>query len=296
MNFFGLSFPMGRFAGIEVRVHFTFFLYAFSLLWGHNNVLFGAILILGLYLSILLHEFGHALAARWCDGDARQIVLWPLGGLAMVRPLFNPTAHLITAAAGPMVSLVLFAGFTLLTHLLPSAFWMQWPILYGLTSELAQLNGMLLFFNLIPAFPMDGGRILRDTLWHWIGVERATNTAVFLSRVLAGVGIAAGIFFQAYQLSILALFIFLLCSAEQNALLWEGPVMPFSIRERLKRGRRQRAFFGAVARAEQAPIVEGFHRCAVCGRTEIESPEEIFRVSSDGHEYCARHLPARAGR
>ncbi|MFZ4695105.1 MAG: site-2 protease family protein [Verrucomicrobiia bacterium] len=292
MSFFGLSVPFGRFLGIEVRLHFTFFLYAFVLLrrFG-DDMLIGALVIFGLYASVLLHEFGHALAARWCDGEAPLIILWPLGGLAVCRPLFNPTAHLLTSAAGPAVSVALWLGFSALAHLLPVSLWHSWPMLHAVVIEMADLNRMLVIFNLIPAFPMDGGRILRDTLWHFTNVSRATSVAIGLGRVLAACGIAWGLFSGDIQLAILAVFIFLMGSAEQRSLAWQGPVQPFSIPERFRRGRRQKAF-----REARAPFLGesvAFHRCATCGVTEIEEPHATFRVAADGEEYCSRHLPAK---
>ncbi|MCC7519751.1 MAG: site-2 protease family protein [Verrucomicrobiae bacterium] len=289
MSFFGLSVPFGRFFGIEVRLHFTFFLYAIVLIreFGENTWL-GFLIVGGLYASVLLHEFGHALAARWCDGEAPLIILWPLGGLAVCRPLFNPTAHLLTSAAGPAVSVALWLGLGALVRI-PSGLWDTWPLLHLWLAKVAGLNGMLVFFNLIPAFPMDGGRILRDALWHFTRVERATAVAVGIGRVLAACGIVWGIFSGDYWLSILAVFIFMMGSAEQQTLAWQGPVQPFSILERLRRGRRRRAF-----REAHAPFLGesvAFHRCATCGVTELEAPHEIFRVASDGEEYCAKHLP-----
>lgn len=284
--------PFGRFLGIEVRLHITFFLYAFVLMKQFNSLLVGFLVVFGLYGSVLLHEFGHALAARWCDGEAPLIILWPLGGLAVCRPTFNPTAHLITSAAGPAVSVALWLGSSALLHfsggMLESV-----PLLYVFVEQMAQLNRMLVLFNLIPAFPMDGGRIVRDTLWHWMRVEKATAVALGLSRVLAACGIVYGIFVRDYQLAILAGFIMLMGSSEQRMLAMAGPVQPFSIRERFRRGRRQKTF-----REAHAPFLGesvAFHRCATCGVTELEEPHGMFRVAADGEEYCSRHLPAKGG-
>lgn len=294
MSFFGLSVPFGRFLGIEVRLHFTFFIYAvFMLRRFGDEMLLGALVIFGLYASVLLHEFGHALAARWCDGEAPLIILWPLGGLAVCRPLFNPTAHFLTSAAGPAVSIALWAGFGALAHLVPSSFWQAWPMLQAVVFELYDINRMLVLFNLIPAFPMDGGRILRDTLWHFTNVERATGIAVGLGRVLAGGAVVWGLYSHDTWLAVLAVFIFTMGSAERQSLAWQGPVQPFSIPERLRRGRRRREF-----REAQAPFLGeavAFHRCATCGLTELEAPHEAFRVAADGEEYCAEHLPPRGG-
>ena len=236
MNFFAISFPMGRFFGISVRIHITFFLYALVRITGagKDQYLAEAVFLAGLYLSVLLHEFGHSLAARWCDGESNLIILWPLGGLAFCRPLFNPTAHLITAAAGPFVTFILFMIFLIL-HFAGMGTILQQPELAGFISNMMFINAALLIFNLIPAFPMDGGRILRDTLWHWMSVERATQIAGNISKFFAATGFIYGIFSGNYMLSVIAVFIFMQSSAERAFLQMEGPVQPFSIMERLHR-------------------------------------------------------------
>jgi Zn-dependent protease len=299
MNFFDLSLPAGRYFGIPVRIHFTFIIVAFNrLLMEGNNLPASLIFIVGLYTSVLLHEFGHSLAARWCDGDADQIILWPLGGLAVCRPLFNPTAHLITGAAGPFVSLVLCGLFTVLSRVVP-ADGSGW--LVAIMDLMAAINGGLLIFNLLPVFPMDGGRILRDTLWFWMGVDRATRTAVMISKTVIILAIIAFFFelvpwlrqYDPVWLALIGVYIYFQASAEEASLEYEGLVRPFSIRERFKRGIRRRAFQKGVAEKVEQEETEGFHRCAVCGRTENSSRDLVFRIASDGREYCTEHLPGR---
>ena len=302
MDFFGYGIPLGRYFGINVRLHFTFLLYAFARVSQFGNVAFGFAYIVGLYLCILLHEFGHALAARWCDGEANDILLWPLGGLAFVRPAFNPTAHLITTVAGPFVTLVLWGVFAGLAALMGQV----WGPIYVLSHEqrmvlyyisaMASLNKYLLIFNLIPAFPMDGGRILRDTLWHWLSAETATAIAINVSRVMAVLGAAYAIYEQDYWLLVFPVFIFMQCLNEQHIVAMEARgVYQFSIKERLKRGQRQLAFRQAVKEVTGAESAAAFHHCATCGLTEIESPTMDFRVCEEcttGNEYCREHLNA----
>jgi len=287
---------MGRFAGISVRIHITLFLYAFYSLQDFKNPFYGVFFITGLFASILLHEFGHAFAARFCDGEANEILLWPLGGLALCRPLFNPTAHLITAAAGPLVTLALVLLFGALNVLLPMI-GANLAHVSDLVFDMMIVNGWLLIFNMIPAFPMDGGRILRDMLWYWLGVDRATTAAVGVSKILAAIGfligLRTGLQSGNYMLAILAVFIFFQSSMEKLSLEWQGLVKPFSLRERLRRGKRQRNFRVSVGVGIKEEPSEGFHRCAVCGKTEREAPDLLFRVAADGHEYCSDHLSSR---
>lgn len=298
MDIFGSGIPLGRYFGINVRMHFTFLVYAFYRAWTGGDLVLGLVYIAGLYGCILLHEFGHALAARWCDGEANDILLWPLGGLAFCRPAWHPTAHLITSAAGPFVTLVLAGVFSIgasvlrpLGHDAVAVGYVYW-----FARQMAVLNAILLLFNLIPAFPMDGGRILRDILWYWLGAERATFIAVTVSRVIAVAGGVWAVSRGDYWLVIMAVYLFLQAGQQGEVLASESSgVYGFSIRERLRRGRRQRVFRGAVATA--APVA--FHLCAICGRTERDDPHLDFRVCTecaDGSEYCAEHLHAHPHR
>lgn len=300
MDFLNTGIPLGEYWGIRVRLHFTFLIYAFYRAQSWGNIGFGLAYVAGLYFCILLHEFGHALAARWCDGEAHEILLWPLGGLAFVRPAWNPTAHLITTVAGPFVTLVLwflFGGLRWATASLmqvypQSAEAVSLP--YLLMAVMAQTNKWLLIFNLIPAFPMDGGRIFRDTLWHWMSAEKATRIAVIVSQVIAVTAIGWAVIKGDYWLIFLALFILMQSVHERQAVAFEaGGSYNFSIRERLHRASRQRAFRGGVRQRARDDDTTPFHRCAVCGTTEQNSSTAEFRVCTDcaDHaEYCMEHL------
>jgi Zn-dependent protease len=289
MDFLNLGIPLGRYFGINVRLHFTFLIYAFQQVQRSHDFLYGFVFIAGLYLCILAHEFGHALAARWADGEATDILLWPLGGLAYCRPAWHPTAHLICTVAGPFVSLLIWLGLGL-AYRGVSLWWPEQFFARQLLSHLSNYNLVILLFNLIPAFPMDGGRILRDTLWHWMSAEKATSIAVWTSRGIAAGGILWAVANQDYWLILMALFILWQAQSEYAALAYEAAGhYGFSLRERLKRGRRQRAFV-----AQRAEVVAAsFHRCTSCGRTEQDDRYLEFRICSDcsgGQEYCRDHI------
>jgi len=292
MDFLNYGIPFGRYFGINVRVHFTFFLFAFYRVSQWGNIGLGLAYILGLYLCILLHEFGHALAARWCDGEANDILLWPLGGLAFVRPAWHPTAHLITTVAGPFVTFVLWILFHSAVTALSAAGLAGAALWFCVAMR--DMNLLLLIFNLIPAFPMDGGRILRDTLWHWMRAETATLIAVRVSQVIAVAAIAWAVYSQDFWLLFLAGFILMQTGHERHIVAMEaGGQYGFSVRERLRRGFRQRAYRQAVRDNAQMEAAMPFHRCATCGRTERDAPEMEFRVCTDcsnGQEYCPQHL------
>ncbi|MDD2709940.1 MAG: site-2 protease family protein [Verrucomicrobiae bacterium] len=299
MNFFSLSIPIGQAFGIPIRVHITFLLYiGYELFFSGQHLVATALFFLALFLSVLLHEFGHSLAARWCDGSADEIILWPLGGLAVCQPVFNPKANLITGAAGPAVSLLLLILFSTLYQILP---FLGGGHLNFFIAYMARANQILFLFNLIPAFPMDGGRILRDSLWLWLGVEKATHAAVILSRSLSLTTMAAVLLAPAFvshftspnQLAFVACFIFYASFGEQDSVALQGPERSFSIRNRFKTGLRRGAFRKSIRDRRQEDEANSFHRCVICGHTEKSHPGLAFRIAANGEEYCAKHLPIR---
>jgi Zn-dependent protease len=313
MDILSSGIPLGRYFGINVRLHWAFVAYAYWQVSRWGDLFYGLAFILGLYFCILLHEFGHALAARWCDGQADDILLWPLGGLAYCQPAWNPTAHLITTVAGPFVTLVLWLVLGGMAQL--AGKYLDAPVFTWFLMKLSEINLFLLLFNLIPAFPMDGGRILRDTLWHWMRAVTATRIAVWCCRcvaVLAAVLILVPMEFWMntmadglpvwiwkvvaycsgqYWLLLLVGFSFVQARREEEIVRMEAMgTYGFSVRERWKRGQRQRGFRQAVAERRQE---SAFHRCTTCGRTERDLTTLEFRVCSDcrnGEEYCQEHL------
>jgi Zn-dependent protease len=158
---------------------------------------------------VLLHEFGHALACRQTGGQADTIVLWPLGGIAFVKPPPRPGAYLWSIAAGPLVNAVLFPLLTLLAVAVARLHWRTvHPDFYNFVVTIFLINGVLLFFNLIPVYPLDGGQIVRGLLWLKIGPIRSLKVASII-------GFGGAILFawwafasRSIWLGILAFFIF----------------------------------------------------------------------------------------
>lgn len=238
--------PFGRFRGIAIRIHLSLILYLVvrAAQEGYEVGYWGYALayLVGLYFCILLHEFGHAFGARWCDGEADHILLWPLGGLAYTRPAFHPTAHLVTTIAGPAVTLLLWGFFSILGWALrPSLVGSDrlTLVLFWFVMEMADANRWLLIFNLIPAFPMDGGRVLRDLLWRRKRFYDATSIAATVGKIVALIGGAWGLFTRDFWLILLAVFVWMQGEYEKQLAseeLWRTD--DFSLRERLARGRR----------------------------------------------------------
>jgi Zn-dependent protease len=150
--------PLFRVAGIQVYLHFTWFIVAaleiFRFAHRYHNPVWAVAEYLTLFLIVLLHEFGHAFACRQTGGQANQIVLWPLGGVAFVKPPPRPGAYLWSIAAGPLVNAALFPVFT--TPIF-AAIQLHWrataPDLSHFVLSIALINGFLLFFNLLPIYP-----------------------------------------------------------------------------------------------------------------------------------------------
>jgi Zn-dependent protease len=200
------SLRLGSISGIEIRVHFTFALlvaaYAGQLAeqYGRRGALFGALLVLCLFACVVLHELGHSLLAQRFGVLVREIVLLPIGGVArLLSEPKKPLHELLIAAAGPAVNAVIAAG--LFLALGPDVFTNRGiaqlqeqalgsPSLHGLLTLLFWGNLALAAFNMVPALPMDGGRVLRALLSFFVGPVRATNIASALAQMLAvGLGL-----------------------------------------------------------------------------------------------------------
>ncbi|HUD45806.1 MAG TPA: site-2 protease family protein [Candidatus Baltobacteraceae bacterium] len=176
------SIHLFRLGGIDVYLHWSWFLvaiYMVSYRLGRYSTFFWAVLeYLTLFCIVLMHEFGHSLACRSVGGRADQIILWPLGGVAYVDPPPRPGATLWSIAAGPLVNLGLFpilSGAVLLARMQG---WISTaPNLYQFVEAIWFINAILLGFNLLPVYPLDGGQILRSLLWFAVGRARSLMIA-----------------------------------------------------------------------------------------------------------------------
>src|SRR5712692_5627090 len=162
------SIRLFHFAGIDLFLHWSWFLVAVFEINGrtrmYSSLTWNVLEYLALFLIVMLHEFGHALACRQVGGKANQIVLWPLGGVAYVAPPQRPGATLWSIAAGPLVNVALFPVLSVLFLLAHTAGW-QGTDPYQFVRAVWVLNLGLLIFNLLPIYPLDGGQILRAVLW-----------------------------------------------------------------------------------------------------------------------------------
>lgn len=221
-NPLGWSIRLFRAAGITVRVHlftivFLLFMIVWSILPSQMGFGFMALAMVSLFGVVLAHEFGHCFACRWMGGEADRIVLLPIGGLALTRPADSWKAHFVTSAGGPAVNLLLvplavsalfacgLSDHVLFNPLTPSLT-LASPEFQASTTLAAYakvalwwvhyVNLVILAFNAcIPAFPLDGGRMLQAVLWDRLGYRRATEVAVLSGFVagtlLIGLGLAS---------------------------------------------------------------------------------------------------------
>src|SRR5207244_3854497 len=188
-----------RFAGIEVFLHFSWFLVAAIYISGYirryESPVWGVLEYISVFAIVLIHEFGHALACRQTGGIADRIVLWPLGGIAFVNPPRRPGAMLWSIAAGPLVNVILLPIFSIALTL--SRINAGEPTDFGLfLYHVWWINLGLLIFNILPIYPLDGGQILRSLLWFPLGEIRSLQIASVIglvgSVVLAGVFLLLG--------------------------------------------------------------------------------------------------------
>lgn len=220
------SFPIGTVKGTVIRIHLTFVLF---LVWigvsayaqgGQRAAVEGVLFISLLFLCVLLHEFGHVFAARRYGVQTPDITLLPIGGVARLERIpEKPAEELVVALAGPAVNVVIAALLFLVLGGLPSMDdGMQVQNAgVGLLERLAWVNISLVVFNLIPAFPMDGGRVLRALLAYRLGYARGTRIAAGIGQAVAFALGLAGLFGGNPLLIFIALFVYMAASAEASA-------------------------------------------------------------------------------
>jgi Zn-dependent protease len=250
-----------RIAGIDIYLHWSWFIIAVIeveyLRNRYSSLLWCVLEYLALFVIVLLHEFGHAFACRQVGGRADTILLWPLGGVAYVDPPQRPGAMLWSLAAGPLVNVALL------------------PILAG-AYILARINGVpepgsdpyiwlrsvlvidiiLLAFNILPIYPLDGGQILRSLLWFLLGRGRSLQIATVVGFIGAAVFICFAIFEGSVWLLAVSAYMLLNC--------WTGWKMARILIRQEKLPRRE-GF--ACPNCGAKPPLGPHWRCAQCQKT-----------------------------
>jgi len=254
------SFKIFTWLGIPVFFHWTFGLIFLYILYHAQNEGLATIetiwltgLFMALFLCVLLHEFGHAIAARRYGVKTRDIVLMPIGGVARLERMpEKPFQEFVVAIAGPMVNVViaslLLVGMTLMVDegllelfsyairsdigeeiVTESGYFLSPWLHFGI--KLAFTNVALVIFNMIPAFPMDGGRVFRALLSMWLGRPRATKIAAWLGQVIALLLVLAGLWSGDFMLSVLGIFVIYAARAENDNVQTEDLLSRYKARD-----------------------------------------------------------------
>ncbi len=239
----GGSIQLGRILGIPLRVHFTFLLLlAFFGYLGYRDgdavgAVWSILFICALFGCVILHELSHSMVARYYGVEVESITLLPIGGVAAMKEMPRaPVQEGVMAIAGPIASMAIaavFAGIIAVTGSLGPIVFQGQP-LFG---ALMWTNIIIAIFNLIPAFPMDGGRVLRAVLAHYLGLVRATRVAVTLGQILA-VGIALGGVFILGNLwlGLIGVFIFLGAGQEGRQVQTQALLASVTARQAMVQG------------------------------------------------------------
>ncbi len=217
------SLTVGYVAGTAVRIHATFVLF---LVWiwvtyyqrgGVEAAWEGVAFVSLLFLCVLLHEFGHVFAARRYGVKTPDVTLWPFGGIANLERIpEKPSEELVVAIAGPLVNVVIAAALLLYLGATvdPANLMKIEDPAVSMVAKLAGANIFLVLFNMVPAFPMDGGRVLRALLAIKFGFSRATQYAAGIGQGFAIAFGLLGIITGNFMLVIIAVFVFLAASGE----------------------------------------------------------------------------------
>ena len=228
-----LSLYIGKFADIKVYIHWTFWLILVWIFFVYYNInqspqegFEGVLFILALFACVVLHEFGHALTAKRYNIKTRNITLYPIGGVASLESMpEQPKREFLVAIAGPLVNVVIAAilwvylestgqmpDFSALDNAEPEEIdGMSLPFSFNLLMA----NVILVAFNLIPAFPMDGGRMLRALLAFKLDRAKATRIAANIGQLLAISFVVFGIFYN-FWLVIIGFFIYIGAGSEAS--------------------------------------------------------------------------------
>ena len=186
------SLRLFQFFGTTVYVHWSWFLVAYFQIQdrAHEYTWFGwnVLEYVSTFLIVLLHEFGHVFACKSVGGVANKVVLWPLGGVALVSTPRRAGAEIWTTAAGPLVNVLLPLLFGLHLWSLPELGPNQIAIMSDAAvfwEQMLTINIVMLVFNLLPVFPMDGGRLFRGLLWLLIGERKSLMIAALVGLLAA---------------------------------------------------------------------------------------------------------------
>jgi len=277
------SIRLFKLFGITVYLHWAWFIavwYFVSQAKGYSSPIWSVMECLSLFGIVLIHEFGHQLACRSVGGQTHDIILWPLGGVAYVSPPQRPGAQLWSIAAGPLVNVILFPILSALLWLGAQADSIDAvPDWLRFLHHVWTINLVLLIFNMLPIYPLDGGQILRSLLWFLFG--RANS--LLAASIIGFIGVAGLILFALWLrdtwLIILCVFIVLNC--------WGGLMQARALAKVAKAPRRE-GF--ACPECKTPPPLGNFWRCGKC-RNPFDTFETHGICPHCATEYAATSCP-----
>ena len=259
------SLKIFRLAGISVFVHWSWFLVAiYSIQFRtheYSSMIWNVLEYLSLFLIVLTHEFGHQLACRQVGGQTHDIVLWPLGGVAYVNPPQRAGAQLWSIAAGPLVNVILIPILSVLVYASAHMGWNDThPDANDFINNVWVINLILLIFNMMPVYPLDGGQILRSLLWFPFGRANSLLVASIIGIVGVVGLIGLAVFVHSLWMGIMAAFILMNC--------WQGLKQAQALSRAAKIPRR--AGFTCPS-CKMSPPTGAYWRCGQCSQ-----PFDIF--------------------
>ncbi len=264
-----------RLFGVDVFLHWSWAIVAVIWIQLHQkayaNPVWMMVEYLTLFAIVTMHEFGHALACKSVGGRAHDIVLWPLGGIAYVSPPNRPGPYLWSIVAGPLVNVLLLPitiGIFFLA--LKSGLNSESDLLQFLRTIML-MNGLLLAFNLLPIFPLDGGQILRGLLWCIIGAGRSLMIAAWIGILAAGLALVVCLSKGNIYLSFMAFFAAQrsymgIQLARQIRLLEQAPIYSWFRCPGCGKNPPAGAWLNCACNAPIDPFQSG-GSCRFCGRT-----------------------------
>jgi Zn-dependent protease/predicted RNA-binding Zn-ribbon protein involved in translation (DUF1610 family) len=277
------SIRLFKLFGITVYLHWAWFLavaYFVSQTRNQSSLLWSILECLSMFLIVLIHEFGHQLACRSVGGETHDIVLWVLGGVAYVSPPQRPGATLWSIAAGPLVNVVLFPLLLVLMILGRSAGWEDaHPDASSFIFTLFSINLVLLIFNMLPIYPLDGGQILRSLLWFVFGRAHSLMIASYIGFVGVAGLVAYAFWVKSIWMGIMCAFILTNC--------WGGLMQARALAKMANAPRRE-GFACPVCKT--APPQGEIWRCGKC-RKAFDTFESQGVCPHCGTQYAATSCP-----
>jgi Zn-dependent protease len=240
------SLQLGKPFGIRLSVHWSFSLLLVWILFislRHglqlHQILWHFVFVLALFACVVLHEFGHSLVAIRLGGQVQSILLLPIGGMANISKMPDgPKEEFLVSAAGPLVNIVIAAALWIYLLLFHPVHWRELEYdaitLMNFPAMLMAANLFIVAFNMIPAFPMDGGRLLRSALASRMNFVKATRIAAFTGQVFAVVFVFAGLFLNPF-LILIGLFVFMGARGEYEMVKYRSVLEKFNVEDVLLR-------------------------------------------------------------